>query len=346
MGRKRANSKVNIKIFLLLCAVVLAVAGFSAQQWWSKGMQAFDPAASGNLQVTVPSGTGTRGIATLLEEAGLIRSGDFFVIASRLQKLDGKLRAGTYTLSANMDLPAIFDRLLAGQDETRRFTIPEGYDIRRTAESLEEQGIVKKDDFYEALAAGSFDYRFLADIPAGENQLEGFLYPDTYEVYAGATATEIIEKMLDRFDQLFTDDQYLRAEELGLSIREAVTLASVIEREAVVPEDRPVIAGVFLNRLAIGMPLQSCATVQYILGEQKPVLSTTDTQIDSPYNTYRIVGLPPSPICSPGIASIEAALWPTETDYLYFLAKGDGSHVFSVTYEEHLQNKARYIDGR
>lgn len=346
MGRRRAKSKVNIKLFLLLLILVLTAVGFGVQRWWSQGMAAFDPSDAGVVTVTVPSGTGTRGIAILLEEAGLIRDGDFFVIASRIKKLDGRFRAGTYTLSPDLDLPAIFGRLLAGQDETLRFTVPEGYDIRRTADALEEQGIVSREAFYEALETGSFDYWFLANIPEGENRLEGFLYPDTYEVYAGATALEIVEKMLDRFDQLYTDELNARAEEIGLTVREAVTLASVIEREAVVAEDRPVIAGVFLNRMAIGMPLQSCATVQYILGEQKPVLSTADTQIDSPYNTYRIVGLPPSPICSPGIASIEAALWPTESDYLYFLAKGDGSHVFSVTYDEHLRNKAIYIDGK
>ncbi|MDD4584146.1 MAG: endolytic transglycosylase MltG, partial [Eubacteriales bacterium] len=121
-------------------------------------------------------------------------------------------------------------------------------------------------------------------------------------------------------------------------------LASIIEREAVIPEDRPIIAGVFYNRLKKGMQLQSCATVQYILGEQKPVLSVADTKLESPYNTYLITGLPPGPICSPGIQSINAALWPENTDYLYFLAKGDGAHVFSKTYEEHLINKEKYID--
>jgi UPF0755 protein len=129
-----------------------------------------------------------------------------------------------------------------------------------------------------------------------------------------------------------------------MSVRDIVTLASIIEREARIPEDRPVIASVFYNRLKINMPLQSCATVQYILGEQKPVLSIKDTQIESPYNTYLNPGLPPGPIASPGADSIKAALYPADTDYLYFLAKGDGSTVFSSTYDQFLKDKAKYID--
>jgi UPF0755 protein len=149
--------------------------------------------------------------------------------------------------------------------------------------------------------------------------------------------------MLYQFSKVFTEESKARARELGMSVRELITLASIIEREAQVSEDRPVIASVFYNRLKIGMPLQSCATVQYILGEQKPVLSIEDTRIESPYNTYLISGLPPGPIASPGAESIQAALYPADTKYLFFLAKGDGSHAFSETYEQFLRDKAKYI---
>jgi UPF0755 protein len=234
--------------------------------------------------------------------------------------------------------------IISGNDSTTRFTIPEGYDIARTIDVLESKGLINRETFLKEIAEGQFDYWFLEDAPEGENRLEGYLYPETYEIFTNATEYDIINKMLSQFGKLFTEEDYQRAQELGMTINQVITLASIIEREAVVSVDRPIISGVFYNRLKIGMPLQSCATVQYILGEQKPVLSTADTQIESPYNTYIISGLPPAPICSPGIESINAALWPTETDYLYFLAKGDGSHVFSITYQEHLRNKALYID--
>lgn len=346
MTKRKNKSSARIYIITLLSIIVLLVlvGGFVLRSYWTNGLAAFDPEATATIEVTVPQGTGTKGIGGILEEQGVIRDSDFFAIASRIKGNDGKYRAGKYTLSASMSLDAIFDKLLVGQDETVRFTIPEGYDIRRTTAALQGKQLIDSDRFLAELKSGSFDYRFLEGIPVDENQLEGFLYPETYDIYANATEREIIERMLRQFDTVFTEEHYARAEELGMSIREVINLASVIEREAVVSEDRPIISGVFHNRLAISMPLQSCATVQYILGEQKPVLSIKDTQIDSPYNTYIVSGLPPTPICSPGIESINAALWPTESDYLYFLAKGDGSHVFSITYNEHLRNKAIYID--
>lgn len=342
--KKRSSARICIITLLSIIVLLVLVGGFVLRSYWTNGLSAFDPEATATIEVTVPQGTGTKGIGGILEEHSVIRDSDFFAIASRIKGNDGKYRAGKYTLSASMTLDEIFNKLLVGQDETIRFTIPEGYDIRRTSAALQDKGLIDSESFLAELKSGSFDYRFLEGIPVDENQLEGFLYPETYDVYANATEREIIERMLSQFDAVFTEEHYARAEELGMSVREVINLASVIEREAVVSEDRPVISGVFHNRLAIAMPLQSCATVQYILGEQKPVLSIKDTQIDSPYNTYIVTGLPPTPICSPGIESINAALWPTESDYLYFLAKGDGSHVFSITYDEHLRNKAIYID--
>jgi UPF0755 protein len=238
----------------------------------------------------------------------------------------------------------IMKALVAGKAETVRFTIPEGYDIKRTSAKLTEDGLINAETFAKEIETGKFDYEFLKDAPAGPNRLEGFLFPETYEIFANANEHDIIDKMLYQFNKVFTDEYYARAEELGMSVRDVITLASIIEREARVPEDRPVIASVFYNRLKIKMPLQSCATVQYILGEQKPVLSIKDTKIESPYNTYLHPGLPPGPIASPGADSIKAALYPADTDYLYFLAKGDGSHAFSSTYEQFLKDKAKYIN--
>ncbi|MGI6733138.1 MAG: endolytic transglycosylase MltG [Anaerovoracaceae bacterium] len=327
--------------------VVLLIALLGAMLftlWLSKGSGPYDPGNTETVLVTVPRGTSTSGIGEILESHGLISNSSVFRLKTKLAGYDGKYRAGEYYLSPGMSMDEIIEHLLAGRDSTTRFTIPEGYDLKRVADALESQGLIDREAFFREIREGEFDYWFLSGLEKGDNRLEGYLYPETYEIFVNATEHEIIDKMLSQFNKVFTEKHIQRLEELELDLREVMILASIIEREAVVSEDRPVIAGVFYRRLEIGMPLQSCATVQYILGEQKPVLSIADTQIQSPYNTYIIKGLPPTPICSPGIESINAALWPEETDYLYFLAKGDGSHVFSVTYEEHLRNKAKYID--
>jgi UPF0755 protein len=170
-----------------------------------------------------------------------------------------------------------------------------------------------------------------------ETCLEGFLFPETYEMKVGASESQIAERMLSQFDKVFKDSYYERAEELGMTINEVVTLASVIEREAQLDSERARISGVFHNRINKGWKLQSCATVQYILGERKEVLSYDDIAIESPYNTYINAGLPPSPIASPGEKSIIAALYPEDTDFMFFVASGenDGSHIFSKTLKEH-----------
>jgi len=227
---------------------------------------------------------------------------------------------------------------------TKRFTVPEGLDIKHLTEKLVSDGLVDTDKFKYELEYGAFDYWFLEGIPEGPDRLEGFLFPETYEIFVDANEHDIIDKMLYQFSKVFTDEYKARTEEMDMTVLEVITMASIVEREAMIAADRPVIASVFYNRLDIDMPLQSCATVQYIVGEQKPVLSIADTRIGSPYNTYLISGLPPGPIASPGEASIRAALYPDDTDCLFFLAKGDGSHVFSKDYNQFLKDKAQYID--
>ncbi len=344
MAKRRKKRGGRGGLLLLLLIILIAAGGFAGyRSFLGKGQLPADPAA-GSVSFTVPAGASTSSIGRLLEEQGLIRSSKVFKIMSKKAGYDGKYQAGEYQLSAAMPLDEIMHTLLHGKADTKRFTIPEGYDIRRTAEALEAASICTADAFRKEVAEGSFDHWFLEGLPAGADRLEGYLFPETYEVYASASAHDVVERMLAQFEKVFTDEYRSRAAEIGMSVQDVIILASIIEREAVVQEDRPVIAGVFYNRLERGMLLQSCATVQYILGEQKARLTNADTQIESPYNTYLHEGLPPGPICSPGELSIRAALWPEETDYLYFLAKGDGSHVFSRTHEEHLANKAKYID--
>lgn len=341
----RIKSKRRFLLFIITILLIIVVASLVFfNTWLSKGSSPLDPGNTDLISISIQKGSVTKVIGELLESSGLISDDLVFRVKSRLDGYDGKYQAGDYSLSPGMSMDEIMERLLTGHSNTTRFTIPEGYDIRRTVDALEAAGLINRDAFYKELADGDFDYWFVKDLQKGENRLEGFLFPETYEIYLTADEHDIIDKMLSQFNGVFTDEHINRMEELGKDISEVLKLASVIEREALVSEDRPIIAGVFLNRLKIDMPLQSCATIQYILGEQKAVLSTADTQIASPYNTYIHAGLPPTPICSPGIESINAALWPEDTDYLFFLAKGDGSHVFSKTYDEHLRNKAKYID--
>ncbi len=345
MSKKRKNKKNSSAARLLIVLILIfAALAAGAMFYLDNSGKPVDPGALDAMTVEIPSGSSTNAIGDILFKEGLIRSEFAFGIQSRISKNDGKFKAGFYDLSKSMSMKEIMAELLKGTAKTIRFTIPEGFDIRRTSERLSSSGLINGDEFLRQIEEGDFPYRFVTSTPAGRNRLEGYLYPDTYEVFSNATEEQIIDKMLSRFNDLFIEAYYERAAELGMDINQLVTMASIIEREAKVAEDRPVIASVFYNRLKIGMPLQSCATVQYILGEQKEKLTNSDIAIDSPYNTYRIAGLPPGPICSPGIESIKAALYPADTDYLYFLAKGDGSHVFSVTYEDFLKNKKMYID--
>ena len=305
------------------------------------------PLNSSNKEIVyleIPKGSGSSEIARLLHDSKLIDNELAFKIKTKLGNYGSLYKAGYYPLSQSMSMDEIINLIQKGSALTVRFTIPEGFDIKRITERLLDQDLIDAGDFQNQVENGSFNYYFLSDAQKGKNRLEGFLYPDTYEVFPNATAKEIIDKMLSRFDQVFTLEYKDQLAKSGLTMNELITLASIIEREAKVPADRPVIASVFYNRLKIKMPLQSCATVQYILGEQKEKLTLDDIAIDSPYNTYKISGLPPGPICSPGLESIKAALYPAKTDYLYFLAKGDGSTVFSTTYDEFLADKAKYIN--
>ena len=207
---------------------------------------------------------------------------------------------------------------------------------------LESKGLLSADEFYNAAKIENFDYWFLKDIKKRKMELEGYLFPDTYEFSYEESAESIIRKMLDNFDAKFTEDMKKRTKELKLSVDELITMASVVEREAASKDELPLVAGVFYNRLdssreSVGF-LQSCATVQYILSERKPVLSLADTKIKSPYNTYINKGLPIGPIASPGLNCINAALYPKDTDYLYFCADGNGKHYFAKTASGHQEN--------
>ena len=288
-------------------------------------------------------------IALRLKRWGLITDAELFRQLAQYEEADSKLESGRYELRANMTMGEIIEALQHGRLEEIAVTVPEGWRAEQVAEMLAEEVGVDDEEFLALVQDQHFDYEFLQNRPP-EATLEGFLFPDTYLLPIHPTALDIIERMLTNFDQRFTAEMRQAAVEQEMTIYQVMTLASIVEREAVVAEERPIIAGVFLNRLEESINLDSCPTVQYALGYQEdagqwwktPVTLEEFAQVNSPYNTYLHRGLPPGPICSPGLASIHAVLEPVETDYLYFLAKGDGSHAFAKTFEEHLQNQQKY----
>lgn len=299
---------------------------------------------------TVYPGESPYSIGERLEEIGLISSARLFYAYVRYYNLGQKLEAGDYTLSPAMTIPEIVQILQHGRTKEITLTIPEGWRIEQIAQYLEKQGIMSAREF---LAVAWRDqwvarYDFLRDAPEGIT-LEGYLFPDTYRLPIPASPQDLLARMLDNFGTKVTPEMRARAKELGFTLYQVVTLASIVEREAVIPEERPIIAGVYLNRLRKGMYLQADPTVQYAKGYDEatgrwwpPITIEEMSSIQSPYNTFLNPGLPPGPICSPGLDSIKAVLYPAETDYLFFFSKGDGSHVFSKTYEEHLENQKRY----
>ena len=285
--------------------------------------------------ITVAADASTADIASVLEQNGVVRNGFAFRITSRIMGYDGKYIQGEFDIKRGSGYREIMEQLTTTEGIQRRITIPEGYTIEQIADAIDQGTHITAEQFLDAVNI-DYDFDFLPTLRRTD-MLEGYLFPDTYNFSEKYTAGEMVTVMLRRFDDIFTDEFIERAEELDMSIDEVVILASIIEGEAGRDADRAKVSGVFHNRLnSKTYPyLESCATVQYILKERKPVLSTADTQIDSPYNTYINKGLPIGPICNPGEASIRAALYPEESDYMFFQSDADGKLYFAETLAEH-----------
>jgi UPF0755 protein len=300
--------------------------------------------AEERISVEIPYGSSTSAIASMLKDKGIINYPFVFKVISKIDGYDGLYRSGMHIVSKKLKYSEIM-QILVNNPESIRVTIPEGFTYLELAQRLTNNNLVTKDKLDSATDPINYNYEFLKNIPDRKPRLEGYLFPDTYEFGMKASEKEIINLMLARFDGQFKPEYYERAKKLGMTVDQIITLASIIEREAKVADDKPIIAGVFYNRLRgkYGAPskLQSDATLQYIYlmrtGQIKKRFTEKDTQMDSAYNTYRISGLPPGPICSPGIESIKAALYPKNTDYCYFVAKSDGTNIYSRTYDEHLK---------
>lgn len=362
---RRASLGVLPRFALLLFALLLS--GCSAEQVMGAYLSANQEEITQPYSVdarpvrfVVEPGTPAQAIAQQLQEARLIGDARLFEAYVRVNGLATRLEAGTFILSPNMTIVEIAAILQEAQAASVTVTVPEGWRLEQTADYVTAAQVVDGNR-YRALAQsgdlGALDgsrYAFLASRPVGAS-LEGYLFPDTYEIPAeGAIAEDLLGRQLDTFAAriLPAYDQAVAAGVTELDLYAVLIVASIVEREAVVADERPAIAGVYLNRLEIGMKLEADPTVQYAMGYQPatgqwwktPVFLEEYSGVDSPYNTYLYDGIPPGPIASPGLSSVQAVLAPEEHDYLYFVATpdGDGRHVFARTFDEHLINVQRY----
>ena len=343
-GEDRNSGKASFGLVLvLLIAVIIAGAGYK----YIHGIgEPLDSSSQEKISVDIPSGSGTAAIGRILEEDGVIKSARQFKIKSRMDKNDGKYRTGVYELSPSMDMDEIMQILMDGSQNTLRFMVPEGYTLKQIADKFAETGNGTAEDFLNETQNGDFDFEYNDQMVDGEKRYEGFLYPDTYEIYKNESAHGIIQRMLTRFEQVYdaaADEATVDTSKY--SVFDLVTVASLIEREVKLDEERPLVASVIYNRLNKNMKLQMCSTVQYALGTPKARLMNSDLKIDSPYNTYQNAGLPAGPIASPGQASISAALHPADTDYLYFVltSAGSGKHNFASTGDDFSSYREDYL---
>ncbi|WP_088893619.1 endolytic transglycosylase MltG [Leptolyngbya ohadii] len=347
--------------YLLLLPIVLGIGAWQGWSWWSwasapptgnsSGSAAEpDAAKPQTVQIQIPEGSTAQQIGEDLHAAGLIRSLTAWNIWSRWlsqQDRTGGFQAGTYELSSDQSMTAIADQLWRGDVVQSSYTIPEGWSMQQMAKYFEEQGYFSAQAFLDATKQIPRDrYPWL---PENLPHLEGFLYPDTYQFGGELTPQLVVDQMLDRFQQVALPLYEKAQGTTKYSLLEWVTLASIVEKEAVIGEERPTIAGVFARRLREGITLGADPTVEYGLGIRQTVdqpLTFEQVRTPSPYNTYINPGLPPTPIASPGVASLEVSLNPPDTEYLYFVARYDGTHVFSRTLAEHEAAQAAIHDGR
>lgn len=332
--------KTNLCLtLLLLFAILLSACGGEIDG------SAIDPSATRTLVVEVPMGSTATSVGELLESEGLVRNKRDFVNYLKQNEMVDQLKAGKYELSKAMDLPTIAKKMTDGDvfTDTVTIVIPEGFEFTMILDTLVENMGIDRETFIELANHHKFQQKFMQYVPEYDPstgvkyRLEGYLFPATYSFKRDASELEILNAMLDRFEQEIGEEYYEVLKTSPLDFHQTVILASIIEREGADHEEFPRISGVFMNRVGDNMLFQSCATVQYVIQERKPVLTNYDITVDSPFNTYAHAGLPPGPIASPGSVAIKAAFFPEEHDYYFFVVSGknDGKHTFSRTLEEH-----------
>jgi len=344
----------KILIVLAVLFVFVLLAGYVFYSWLNKN--AFEGTASASnikQEFEIKEGEDSKVIGAKLQEAGLVKDKNLFYYYIWKTKSSSSLQAGVYELSPDMKIGEMVEKFKAGKiiDKTVKLTIPEGFTNKKIIQALEAKRPDIADEFAKIISCKCLNdnececdvfskkYPALAQIPSGVD-MEGYLLPDTYFIDEEETGATLVSKFLNNFNKKV--DQTLLAEinRQGKTLHEVITMASIIEREAKTDEDRKIVSGIFWDRLGDEFPLQSCATLAYFMGVDKPQFSLEETQVDSPYNTYRYPGLPPGPISNPGIAAIRAAIYPQQTDYYYFLSNPDtGKMFYSKDLDEHNQKK-------
>lgn len=337
---KPQSKSFLVKGFVFLIVILFVGYYFHRQVYFSHGTgntaQAFE----------IKEGEGVKDISKKLEDSQLIKNDLYFNYYIWKSGSREKIQAGKYELRGSMTIPEIVQVLSIGEvvPNEIKVTFPEGTSAKIMEEIIKDKGF-EKNGFLEKVDCGcgvKTDYEFLKDKP-GKASLEGYLFPDTYIFFRDASATDIINRMLLNFDEKLASKMRDDIKKQNRTIFEVVTMASILEKEVKTPEDMKIASGIFWDRIKIGQPLQSCATVAYVLGKEKKQYSYEDTRTPSPYNTYINKGLPPGPINNPGMNAIIAAVYPKSTDYNYFLSDPEtGKTVFSKTIDEHEQNKAKY----
>ncbi len=321
-------------IFLVaLAALAAAVAGF----FYARVDERYQGFAGTEQFVDITSGMGSRAIGRALVQAGVVRDEPTFRMAVYLTGTARSLKAGEYRFAGPASAKEVARKLARGAVYLRAVTFPEGLTVKEMARVFESRGLGPA----QAFAHAASDPAPLRALDPAASDLEGYLFPETYNLPRRTQAAGLVALMTARFLQVFDATLRAEAQSQGRSVREVVTLASLVEKETARPEERPLVAAVYLNRLRVGMGLQCDPTVIYALeraGKYTGNLTRQDLRFDSPYNTYRYAGLPPGPIAAPGKASIEAVLRPASVDYLYFVSRNDGSHVFATTLAEHNRN--------
>ena len=302
-----------------------------------------NPGSNETITFTVQKGWGDNEIASNLKKIGMVRSAYFFKFYAIISSKHSNLKAGEYSLSPKMSSHKIASKMAEGDIIKNNVVILEGWNINDIGKYLESKGICKKDYFVSLTKKDYSDiFNFLKEKPSNID-LEGYLFPDTYEIGKGTSCEDILSAMLVNFDQKLTQELRTEIEKQKKSIFDVVTMASIIEKEVITLDDKKIVSGIFWKRIKIGMALQSCATINYITGKNDPGALLKDIQIDSPYNTYKYRGLPKGPISNPGIDSITAAIYPQVSDYWYYLSNSSGKTIFSETLEEHNIAKAKYL---
>jgi len=331
MKKKRKNKKKRFYTLIVSIASFILFIFLSALGgYFFVRHQIFSPVAKQAESQTfiVEKGNGLKIIARKLEKAGLIRNDIWFLSYATYRGWSSKMQAGEYNLNPSLNISQIAQKIASGDIIIReiKVTILEGLTLKQIDEQLAQTGLIEPGEISQYI------------------ELEGFLFPDTYNFNTKDKADDIIQKMKDNFNLKVDEGLRVEIERQGKTLKEIITMASIIEKEVPTYYDKRLVSGIFWKRLGINYPLQSCATLAYILGVNKWRYSVADTKIDSPYNTYKNAGLPPGPINHPGIWSIKAAIWPQHSDFFFFLSSRDGKTIFSRTFEEHTENKMIYLD--